>query len=113
MGGLLPLKAVADELGVSRTTFWRLRKTQVSGVPLPVLRSGMQFWRRSDLPTLEEAFTQYRGRIAFERERDWSRRIRALGVSSTRRTTRERFISRTNQLELFPELLQAPSVLSR
>ncbi len=78
---LLPLKVVIEELGVSRATLWRIRQSGIAEMPAAVVRSRMLFWRRIDLPKLEDACLRYQGRISFERNRAAAERIRVLRIA--------------------------------
>lgn len=75
---LIPQKAVADDLCVSLTTLWRARKSKLDGFPAPLIVKGAVFWKKSDLPQLEDAMLTFRGRGVFERNRDAARKLKRL-----------------------------------
>lgn len=87
---LLPQKAVADELCVSITTLWRARLSKLEGFPPPVILQGAVFWKKADLPELEEAILRFKGRGVFERNREAERKLKRLRASkgSARRQAR-------------------------
>ena len=85
---LIPLKVVAEEVGMSRASLWRARNSDLPGFPEPVVIRQLVYWRKGDLDKLEAALLQYRGRVAFERNRDACRRVEALERS--RRATKKR-----------------------
>jgi predicted DNA-binding transcriptional regulator AlpA len=74
---LVPLKVVAEEMGMSRASLWRARQSEIPGFPEPVIIRQLVYWRKGDLEKLEAALLQYRGRIAFERNREAGRKIKA------------------------------------
>lgn len=75
---LVPFKAVAEDMGMSRASIWRARKSGIPGFPEPVVIRRLVYWKKTDLTALEDALFRYRGRIAFEREREASRKIATL-----------------------------------
>lgn len=66
---LLPQKAVAEDLGVSRITLWRARNSGLEGFPEPVFVRNLVFWKKTDVETLQKAMGGYRGRVVFEKTR--------------------------------------------
>lgn len=66
---LTPQKVVAEELCTSLVTLWRARNSGIADFPAPIVYRGLVCWRRSDLARLEDALMQFRGRVAFERDR--------------------------------------------
>lgn len=99
-GDLLPLKAVAGEIGVSRTTLWRAMKSNIAGFPQPRVIRRLVFWAKSDLPRLEEAMLKYEGRRVFERQREHQRKLKALLKGQSIRRARRRPL-KSRQAELF------------
>lgn len=75
---LVPQKVVAEELCTSLITLWRARNSGLADFPAPVLYRGLVCWRRSDLTKLEDALMNFRGRVAFERDRHARKRERVL-----------------------------------
>lgn len=75
---LIPQKAVADDLCVSITTLWRARRSKLDGFPPPVIVQGAVFWKKTDLPQLEDALLTFKGRGVFERNREAERKLKRL-----------------------------------
>jgi len=75
---LIPQKAVADDLCVSITTLWRARNSKLANFPEPVMVQGGVFWKKADLPQLEEAILTFKGRGVFERNREAERKLKRL-----------------------------------
>ena len=65
----LGVKEVIEELGISRTTFWRARASGIEGFPAPILIGGLLYWTVGDLGALNDAILKFRGRCVFESER--------------------------------------------
>lgn len=74
----LPLKKVLAELGVSRTTLWRAMNSNIAGFPAPTIIRRLVYWRKSEIPALEEAVLRYRGRCVFEDDRAKKGKVAAL-----------------------------------
>lgn len=66
---LVAKKRVAYEMAVSETTLWRASKSGLPDFPPPVIVRKKVYWRKADLPALEEALMYFQGRGVFERER--------------------------------------------
>jgi hypothetical protein len=66
---LVPKKCVAYEMAVSETTLWRALKSDLPDFPQPVVIRKKVYWRRADLPALEDALMYFQGRGVFERQR--------------------------------------------
>lgn len=75
---LMPLKAVVQDLGVSRTTLWRAARSDIAGFPAPTIVRRLVYWRRDELERLEDALMRYRGRVKFEQGRNAQQRIERL-----------------------------------
>ena len=103
---LMPLKRVADELGVSRATLWRARRSDLPGFPAPLIIRRLVYWRRADLRRLEDALMLYQGRVRFERGRDAQRKVDKLRQTTVQRAKRPR--SRKKGL-LQPDLFERRS----
>lgn len=73
--GLLPQKAVAEDLCISLVTLWRARNSAIPGFPAPIIIRKMVFWKKDDLPRLEEALLQFEGRKHFEKQRRHSKQL--------------------------------------
>ena len=65
----LPLKAVCDDLGVSRWTLWRAARSDISDFPKPMRVGRQVFWKKSEIEALEAALMQFQGRCVFDRNR--------------------------------------------
>lgn len=74
----LPLKAVADELGVSRWTLWRAARSDIADFPAPLIIRRRVYWKRTQIEALEAALLQYQGRCAFDRRRRHGKVVRKL-----------------------------------
>lgn len=72
---------MADELCVSITTLWRARKSKLEGFPPAVIIQGAVFWKKSDLPQLEDALLTFKGRGVFERNREAAKKLKRLQAS--------------------------------
>ena len=99
---LIPLKRVADELGVSRATLWRATRSGISGFPAPTTIRRLVYWKRAELGRLEDALMHYKGRVSFERQRSAERKVEQLKKTATPRPKRARRSSApTSQPDLF------------
>jgi hypothetical protein len=68
-GELLTYQQVLYDIGVSRWTLWRAARSNLPGFPPPILIRKRQYWRRSDVALIEDALMFFKGRVAFDRER--------------------------------------------
>lgn len=75
---LVPFKVVVEEMGLSRASIWRAAQSNIPGFPKPVVIRRLVFWKKTDLAALEDALFRYRGRVAFEREREAPKKIAGL-----------------------------------
>ncbi|MEQ1708833.1 MAG: hypothetical protein ABL864_10960 [Terricaulis sp.] len=105
MDDIIPLKRVAANLGISRSSLWRACKSNIPDVPPPLVVRGRVYWRRSDLPELEAALARYPGRVAFEREcRHAKARValaEAIAASARRKRIAKRRVPDVRQPDLF------------
>lgn len=74
----LPLKAIVEDLGVSRWTLWRAARSGIPGFPQPVKAGRQLYWKKTQLSALESALLRFEGRCAFDRKRDHERKLREL-----------------------------------
>jgi predicted DNA-binding transcriptional regulator AlpA len=56
---VIPQKRVAYEVGVSQTTLWRALKSDLPNFPAPVVIRKKVYWRKADLPALEDALMSF------------------------------------------------------
>jgi predicted DNA-binding transcriptional regulator AlpA len=75
---LVPFKVVVEEMGLSRASIWRAAQSDIPGFPKPVIIRRLVYWKKAVLTALEDALFRYKGRIAFGREREASRKIAAM-----------------------------------
>src|SRR5690349_18306839 len=74
----LPLKAVVEDLGVSRWTLWRAAASNIPDFPAPTRVGRQVFWKKAEMDALEAALMRFQGRCAFDRQRQHSRKVSAL-----------------------------------
>lgn len=74
----LPLKAVVEDLGVSRWTLWRAAASDIAGFPQPTKVGRQIYWKKSEIEALEAALLRYTGRCVFDRKRKHEKKVRAL-----------------------------------
>jgi predicted DNA-binding transcriptional regulator AlpA len=103
MKDLVPLKAVAEDLCVSKSTLWRARQSNLPGFPEPTIIRRQVFWKRSELDALEDALLQFKGRSVFEEHRAHARKVAALTKKrpALRRKPRSPKRGPSSQQELF------------
>lgn len=100
--GLLPLRKVLQEVGISRATLWRARHSKIKDFPEPIRHLGKVYWRKQDLPALEAALFRYEGRLVFEQVQSANRKTAKLKVKkSTRRKAHRSEGPNTGQPDLF------------
>ncbi len=80
----LPLKAVVEDLGVSRWTLWRAAASDIPAFPKPTRVGRQIYWKKSEMDALETALMQFKGRCVFDRQRHHQRVTEKL-VSAKRR----------------------------
>lgn len=79
---LIPLKQVAEEVGMSRTSLWRACRSDIPDFPAPVIIRRLVYWKKQDLERLDAALLRYRGRVKFERAREAEQKIKRLKRNS-------------------------------
>lgn len=87
---LLPLKAVVDELGVSRWTLWRAMRSDIADFPAPIIVARRLFWEKSKLDALEAALMQFKGRCVFDRKRRHERVVRKFSRTKPARARKQK-----------------------
>src|SRR5689334_1656282 len=78
---LVPQKAIASDLCVSLVTLWRARQSGIPDFPAPVVIRNMIFWRKEDVPKLEDALMRFEGRCKLEQRRTGIKRNATLLAS--------------------------------
>lgn len=86
----LPLKAVVEDLGVSRWTLWRAAASDIPDFPKPTRVGRQVFWKKSEVDALEAALMRFQGRCVFDRQRAHSKKIKALTERRPRSTRPKR-----------------------
>lgn len=74
----LPLKAVVEDLGVSRWTLWRAASSGIDNFPKPTKVGRQIYWKKTEMDALEAALLRFEGRCAFDRKRKHEKKVRAL-----------------------------------
>jgi len=99
----LPLKAVVEDLGVSRWTLWRAAASGIPDFPKPTRVGRQIYWKRSELEALETALLRFEGRCAFDRKRQHEKKVKALTKARTRDMAASRKLpqSASQQQDLF------------
>ncbi|WP_135210310.1 helix-turn-helix transcriptional regulator [Vitreimonas flagellata] len=85
----LPLKAVMEDLGVSRWTLWRAAASDIAGFPEPIRVGRQIYWKKCEMDQLEAALMSFRGRCAFDRKRKHEKKLRALKRSRAKAAPRK------------------------
>lgn len=100
---LVPLKAVVEDLCVSKSTLWRARQSNLPGFPKPTILRRQVFWRKSELDALETALMQFAGRSAFDAQRANAKTVAAIMKRKRAAKPKRRQSPRRNatQQELF------------
>lgn len=79
----LPLKAVVEDLGVSRWTLWRAAASDIAGFPQPTRVGRQIYWKKSEIEALEAALLRFEGRCVFDCKRKHEKKVRALKRTRT------------------------------
>ena len=69
----LPLKAICEDLGVSRWTLWRAARSDIPDFPKPIKVGRQLYWKKTELDALEAALLRFEGRCVFDRKRRHAR----------------------------------------
>jgi len=93
----LPLKAICEDLGVSRWTLWRAARSDIPDFPKPIKVGRQLYWRKTELDALETALLRFDGRCVFDRRRAHERTVKALARSRVPPPARRRQISGPQQ----------------
>lgn len=96
----LPLKAVVEDLGVSRWTLWRASRSGIAGYPKATKVGRQIFWKKSELDALEDALMRFEGRCVFDAKRQHERKVKALTKTRAAAAPRKR-TPRAIQRDLF------------
>ncbi len=86
----LPLKAVVEDLGVSRWTLWRAAGSNIPDFPKPTRVGRQVFWKKSEMDALEAALMQFKGRCVFDSNRKHEKTVKVLAKSRAVATSRKR-----------------------
>lgn len=97
----LPLKAVVEDLGVSRWTLWRAAASDIAGFPQPTRVGRQIYWRKSEIEALEAALLRFKGRCVFDRKRKHERKVKALTKTRTAAEPRKSAPRAVQQRDLF------------
>jgi predicted DNA-binding transcriptional regulator AlpA len=96
----LPLKAICEDVGVSRWTLWRAAASDIPGFPKPTKVGGQIFWKKTEIDALESALLRFQGRCAFDRERRHAKKLKAL-TKATTKTLQRKEAPAASQRDLF------------
>lgn len=97
----LPLKAVCEDLGVSRWTLWRAARSDIPDFPKPIKVGRQLYWRKTELDALEAALLRFDGRCAFDRRREHELKVKALTKSRRSVGARKQAPQVRDQQDLF------------
>ncbi len=100
---LIAQKRVMSELNISRAGLWRARNSGIKTFPAPTIVRTRVYWRRTDLPALRAALTQFRGRAVFEQSRRHAKAIAARAEVAGLRTRVRKLKSPLAHPDLFAE----------
>ncbi len=100
---LVPLKAVVEDLCVSKSTLWRARNSDLPGFPKATIIRRQVFWKESELGALEDALILFKGRAVFDEQRANTKRVDAImkRKGAAKRKRRQSLRRDTAQQELF------------
>ena len=96
----LPLKAIVEDLGVSRWTLWRAARSDIPDFPKPIKVGRQLYWKKAEFDALEAALLRFEGRCVFDRKRRHEKTIRAL-VKSRPLASPRKSVARVVQRDLF------------
>lgn len=74
----LPLKAIVEDLGVSRWTLWRAARSDIPHFPKPIKVGRQLYWKKCEVQSLEAALLRFEGRCAFDRKHQHEKKLRGL-----------------------------------
>lgn len=97
----LPLKAIVEDLGVSRWTLWRAARSDIPDFPKPKKVGRQLYWKKTEFDALENALLRFEGRCAFDRKREHEKKVRALTRTRAAAAHRKPVSRRTQQQDLF------------
>lgn len=86
----LPLKAIVEDLGVSRWTLWRAARSDIPDFPKPIKVGRQLFWKKTELDALEAALLRFEGRCVFDRKRRHQKKLKALTKTRASAAPRKR-----------------------
>lgn len=96
----LPLKAIVEDLGVSRWTLWRAAGSDIPDFPKPIKVGRQLYWKKTELDALEAALLRFEGRCVFDRKRKHEKKVKALTKTRAAAAPRKQ-PARTTQQDLF------------
>jgi predicted DNA-binding transcriptional regulator AlpA len=104
---LVPLKAVLQEVGVSRATLWRALNSNIAGMPRPTTVRRRIYWLKRQIAALDAALDAYQGRGAFEQRQTRkklsasARKAKLLELKKPKRKRESTAPSEARQRDLF------------
>lgn len=93
----LPLKAICEDLGVSRWTLWRAARSDIPGFPEPIKVGRQLYWKKTEIDALEAALIRFEGRCAFDGKRRHEKKVRALQKTRTAAAARKSSVRQVQQ----------------
>jgi predicted DNA-binding transcriptional regulator AlpA len=97
----LPLKAIVEDLGVSRWTLWRAARSDIPDFPKPKKVGRQLYWKKTELDALEAALLRFEGRCVFDRRRKHEKKVKALTKSRVAAGAPRKLETRATQQDLF------------
>lgn len=94
------MKAILEDLGVSRWTLWRAAASNIPDFPAPTRVGRQLFWKKSEMDALEAALMRFRGRCVFDRARQYAKKVKTLSKGK-RATARRRRKTKRSERDLF------------